>query len=316
MNEENENQKVEVKKIQLYPTKVLVILHDKLTKKIFESTFEDLKEVSGIMENKKDNIVSPIEFDFSELDGVKKFSAFDKAVFNVCVSEQIHGNEYTTPAIIHRALGGNESRFSTEEKNKLLDSIRKLAKTWVRVDMKSYIEKYVKEYKGRNFKFEGAILPLKIVSTEIGGHVDETTIQFLGESPLAQIATLKKQFLKGDMGLLDVPKMKRTTRVVAIENYLVERVAIAQKSQRNKRSRIVGETSEGKPKFTRARKMNQSILLETLYEKCELQGSKPRQQQHDRDTISKVMNHLKECGKISDWTFEMDGKKYSKIVFS
>ena len=115
--------------LQIYPSKKLAIATDKLKKNIFNPTKQST--VRAVVEDKKSETKTPLLIKFSDdFKDQKNISAFDELVFDICVSEQLKGNEFTTPAIIHRAIGGSKKNFHPAEKDKILHSIQKLSTTF------------------------------------------------------------------------------------------------------------------------------------------------------------------------------------------
>jgi len=132
----------EKKKLQLFPSKNFVFLTDKLKKNIFDLTQKNY-ENREIIESKKPLILTALNIYFStEFKNKPYLTGYDQIIFDACISEQHHGNEFTTPAIIHRAIGGSKTKLTLVEQEKILNSVRKLATTFIDFDMSDVCEHF------------------------------------------------------------------------------------------------------------------------------------------------------------------------------
>ena len=297
-------------KIQIYPAKKLVLAIDKLKKIIYDAT--DSSTSRGVLEDKKSKTVTPLDIKFSAEFQGENLTSFDELVFDVCASEQVAGNEFTTPAIIHRAMGGSKTNFYPAEKDKILQSIRKLATTWIKFDCSDTFRK-LGYNGGADFKYNGYLLPAEYVSREIGGHTDEAVIHFLRKTPLIDVAQLKGQFVTCDAALLNIPNIRNTELVLSLKSYLLRRVLQIVGSYDNHKKHFRGKSKDGKNIYRKARELEKTILLDTLFAQCGLSDATKRQQQQARETITKVMNHFKSEHLISDWYFEKVGGKFRAV---
>ena len=297
-------------KIQIYPAKKLVLAIDKLKKIIYDATDDSTER--AILEDKKSQTITPLDIKFSaEFDG-ENLTAFDELVFDICVSEQAAGNEFTTLAIIHRAMGGSKTNFTPKEKNKILLSIRKLATTWIKFDCTNTFKKF--GYNGgADFKYNGYLLPAEYVSKTIGGHTDDAIIHFLRRTPLLDVAKLKGQFVTCDAALLDVPNTKNTELVLTLKGYLLRRVLQIVGSYDSHKKHFRGKSKDGKNIYRKARELEKTILLDTLFAQCGLSDAPKNRKAEYRKTIEKIMNHFKAEKIISDWHFEKESGKFRAI---
>ena len=212
----------DVKSIQLYPSKQFIFAGDKMTKNIFDLTKTSTNR--GVLEDKRTGITTPLKIKFAEEFKEKKnLTVFDETICNACLSEQFKGNEYTTLAIIHRAIGGSDTKFHDADKERILDSIRKLAATWISFDMTAICEKFGYN-NGKAYKYSGSLLPSEIITATINGKTDTATIHFLRESPLFTVAEMKGQVLTCDKDLLKIPSMNNSENVTTLKGYLLKRI--------------------------------------------------------------------------------------------
>lgn len=310
MSEEKSNEK----SLQIYPSKKIFMGSDKMKKRIFDAV--DDEEVRDVRENKskRREIITPLEMHFTEeFKAEKNLTAFDELVFDCCISEQFAGNEYTTPAIIHRLMGGSKTNFSPAEKEKILNSVRKLSCGWIKFD----ISEVCKEFgynDGAEYKYHGPIMPAEYVTRTINGRVDSAAIHFLRQSPLLDVAKIKGQFIISDPKLLDVP-IKNNETVLSIKSYLWRRVLQIIGSHKEHKKHFCGRIKGGGVNHKTAKGLPKTILLDTLFEQCGLLDATNNRKAEYRNTISKIMEHFKAVGLIKEWHFGKEKGKFCSIEF-
>ena len=289
----------EKKKLQLFPSKNFVFLTDKLKQNIFDVSQKDYS-IREVIECKKPLILSTLNIYFStEFKDKPYLTGYDQIIFDACISEQHHGNEFTTPAIIHRAIGGSKVKFTVAEQEKILNSVRKLATTFIDFDMSDVCEHF-KYNEGKNFTYYGYLLPTEFISATVNGKFDSAVIHFLQNSPLLDVAKIKKQIITCDNSLLYVPNSRIYEDVLAIKGCLLRRILSIKGSHNPKRGK-------------RVRKLCPVILFDSIFEQCELLDADRNRKSEYRNTIEKILNHFKSCRLISDWHFEKKGNKFYSI---
>ena len=293
--------------LQLYPSKKFVITTDKLKKDIFDTNDDSTER--DVVESERSDIVTPLDVRFSSLGCL---NAFDELVFDVCMSEQYHGNNHTTLSIIHRAMGGSKTNFYPAEKEKILQSIRKLADTWIKFDCSDCFKKFGYN-DGKSYKYEGYLLPLEFVMSTVNGQLDSAVIHFLRKTPLLDVATMKGQIATTyDFSLLNVPKLKNTENVLIVKGYLLRRIIQTVGSHKPHKKHFTGRQPGGKFSFKQAKKLPKIIKLDTLFSQCGLSDADKWQKQDVRKTITKILDHFMAKGIITEWRFtKKDGKFYS-----
>jgi len=294
--------------LQIYPSKKLVIAIDKMKQYIFKTGKPTLTPI--IIEDKKTNTETDLTVTLSdEFKEEKKLSAYDELILDICVSEQFAGNEYTTPAIIHRAMGGSKTKITAKDKEKIMWSVRKLATTYIDFDFTDTCKRFGYN-NGEGYKYSGYLLPAEYITKTINGQVDSAVIHFLRDSPLLDVARMKNQFITCDVALLDVQNIRNTELVLKLKGYLLRRVLQIVGSRKPHKKHFAGKKKDGKPIHRQANKLADKILLDTIFEQCEISDADKWKKQDARNIISKIMNHFKEEGLISEWRFET---KYGKF---
>ena len=295
---------------QLYPTKELVIATDKMKKNIFNPTKQSTAR--GIIEDKKSKIVTPLNIQFSA--EKNNITAFDELVFDVCISEQFKGNKFTTPAIIHRAMGGSKTKITAKDKDKILSSVRKLATTFIDFDITETC-KHFNYNDGIGIKYSGSLLPCEYITVSVNGWTDSAVIHFLRDSPLLNVAKIKNQFATCDISLLDVPNIRNTELVLSLKGYLLRWILQIIGSHKTRKKHFRGKGKDGKPFFQQATKLQKIIKLDTLFEQCGLSDADRFKQREARKTTCKIMNHFRSQNLISEWHFEKKDGRFYSIVF-
>lgn len=289
----------EKKKLQLFPSKNFVFLTDKLKQNIFDVSQKDYS-IREVIECKKPLILTTLNIYFStEFKDKPYLTGYDQIIFDACISEQHHGNEFTTPAIIHRAIGGSKTSFTITEQEKILNSVRKLATTFIEFDMSAICEKF-NYNEGKSFTYYGYLLPAEFLSATVNGKFDSAVIHFLQNSPLLDVAKIKKQIITCDNSLLYVPNSRIYEDVLAIKGCLLHRILSIKGSHNPKRGKRVS-------------KLCPVILFDSIFEQCELLDADRNRKSEYRNTIEKILNHFKSCRLISDWHFEKKGNKFYSI---
>ena len=292
----------QMKKIQIYPTKEFVILSDKLKKNIFDVSQKDY-ENREIIESHKPLILSSLNIYFStEFKDKTYLNGYDEIIFDACISEQYKGNEFTTPAIIHRAIGGSKTKITIAEQERILKSVKKLATTFIDFDMSAACEKF-NYNEGKQFTYSGYLLPAEFVIASIGGQIDYSVIHFLRSSPLLKVAEIKKQLIACNNELLSVPNTNTNENALTIKGYLFRRISTIKGSNDIHRSK-------------RVKKLQPIILLDSLFEQCELINADRNRKSEYRNLIEKILNHFKSQCFIKDWHFEKQGNKFYSIHFT
>ena len=289
----------EKKKLQLFPSKNFVFLTDKLKKNIFDLTQKNY-ENREIIESKKPLILTALNIYFStEFKNKPYLTGYDQIIFDACISEQHHGNEFTTPAIIHRAIGGSKTKLTLAEQEKILNSVRKLATTFIDFDMSDVCEHF-KYNEGKSFTYSGYLLPAEFLSAYVNGQLSSAVIHFIQNSPLLDVAKMKKQLISCDNLLLEVPSTNINENILAVKGCLLRRILSIKGSHNPKRGKRVS-------------KLCPVILFDSIFEQCELLDADRNRKSEYRNAVEKFLNHFKSCGLISDWHFEKKGNKFYSI---
>lgn len=208
----------------------------------------------------------------------KRLQPFDKRVY-IAISALFNaGNTIMSLTQIHYAMG-NTTRPKTGQLQKINESITKMTGARISFDNIEEAEK-LKGYP--SFKYDGSLLPLERGTATINGRLADAAIRIFREPPLISFAKGRKQFTTISIKLLQSPANK-TNENVAIEDYLIERIAWA-KSKGDKKTRI---------------------LLNTLYENAGI--STPKQKTRAPEKIKRYLDYQQ--GEKFFRQYAMDDKK-------
>ena len=247
--------------------------------------------------------------EYQELEELN-LNQFDKAILQSAISEMLAGNEYTTPAILYKNLGGSCSNSLPDEmKNLILLSLEKLSHLRAVIDFSRINAK--RKYIEVN-KFNGFLLPSEFITATISGQKSES-IHFLGDSVLLKVAEEEKQFLTIDADLLQVPRLRNTELVIKLKTYLLERVATIKGSHGKYKKHLAGKTSEGKYFFKSVKPLSNKILFDSLFVQCGLSDATKWKSQDIRKAIEKTLNHFKDKNFITEWKLTKKNNEYDGV---
>ena len=235
-----ENKIIQKINFQIFPSKLRIVTNDRLSKKIFELTQDDLHDwienhktmnfIEMFNHKKFGEITSPIKLsvDGENFSISEPLDQFDGAVLSVCNSEWIAKNPITTPSIIYRGLTGkvgkNDAEPSKDQLTAIFNSINKLMRLQLDYDLSDLCEK-LKYNGGKPERLISTLLPCHYLKSSTINGKDTTVIYFDREPVLLTVAKIKNyQLLTYDATLLDVPKQNNTPMNISVKNYVMQRV--------------------------------------------------------------------------------------------
>lgn len=220
---------------------------------------------------------------------------FDIGVVAVSSTYFQQGGEVLTFDMILRALTGEKRIFTDEQRRAVRDSVIRCMETTITVEMEETCRK-MKGYKTDKPKVTGAILPCKLLEDVIINGQKTSAIKILDESPLMEIAGIKKQFLTMDTSLLAVPTLKNTPRIMGVKLYVTTFALIIARSLRNKRKNTPD-----------------TLTFQKIYESVDA-GDETRAVKYNiREAAIKVVEHLKAQEAIRDFEIVKDDGRIHAI---
>ena len=297
-------------KTKLKKIKEFVIPIDKLSSVIFDTEKEGIE---GIVENRHLDILTPFSLNLLKDNNGNDIplDPFDKLIVSAAISEQLAGNHTISfSRLFHDIGGGDKLIHAPIIFSILVDRISKLRRTEISVDLTELLAKFqnyaetlgVNPNRDGKIILSGAILPSETISAVINGKTIDAAIHFLSSPFIFIIANMKNQISRFNPNLLDVP-IKTTEQTLKLKSYLLERILKIKGSLDPKRSK-------------RVKKLNNSILFDTLYRQCGLADSTKRQKQEIRNTISQILDYFVSQNFIKNYEFfRQDATFYSISIF-
>ena len=217
---------------------------------------------------------------FHDMTPIRQFDLLIVAVYSAAIEQCwdiITINQFCD------ALTGNTNHNTHNPpalKKIVTDSIKRLIGTVITVDMSDTCKKM--KYKTDKPRRTASILPCELQENVKVNGQKTTVIKIYAESPLIEIAELKNQIIRIGTELLNIP-FNRSPRATKIEGYLVSWI----------------ET------LIHHKNMQPNITMKKIYEYAEIADSDRHAKFNIRKIIEATLNHLKEKGRIHDWTYTM-----------
>ena len=232
---------------------------------------------------KEVNIFFAIDFNALENDTriTKKLEPYDQRVYMAIDALFNNGCDVMSLGQIYENMGFNGVP-SKRDKKKIDDSITKINSAHIFIDNKQECEA---GYKYDNFKYDSNLLPMERLQAVINGNLTESAIHIFRAPPLMSFARGRHQMTTISQDVLNSP-LNKTNANIAIENYLIGRIAHIKKGNSNK------------------------ILLSTLYERAGITTSKQKQRAPEK--IQKLLEHYKKVAYIK--AYKEDAENITIIV--
>ena len=143
---------------------------------------------------------------------------------------------------------------------------------------------------GKPFELTSTMLPCSYAKGIIVNGQPSTVIKILDEPPLLKIARLKAQLLTYDEKLLDIPHQHNSIDIIAIKNYVMQRV-----------QEIIKHN------------LTPTIRFDDVFEKCGLINIRNNKKMRMRKVIVELMENLKSNDEIISYTINKEHNKFSSI---
>ena len=201
---------------------------------------------------------------------------FDFAVLDACITEKLHGNNYTTANRIFYILGGGQN-LTSKMRKAILDSVEKLSKVRITLNLENAVKKNIVKDEQKHATFKGYLLPTESVTLQINGKTIDA-IHLLSGGVIINNANIRNPFVTCDTKLLQ-PPVKTTTQTIAINHFFLRRI-----------NEIKG--SYDKKYAKRVRQLHKTITFEDMYEKIGLDNGTRKQKWDARKTAFKILDFL------------------------
>ena len=295
--------------VQLYPTTKRLVPNFKLCKVIAHLSKEQYERMIVDGKSRKvlekhnhrryGEVVTVYKISNSDgFDNTDPLNEFDYAVLSVCISYLADGTLHITAAMIYRGLTGKVSKggkgkTTIEQRDAILCSVKKLMGTIIEID-ESETNPALNYGKDRSPITCSAILPAYFVEKTVNGQ-DASVIYFDRESPFMTIARDRKQLLKYDVSLLDVPGVQNSWMNIMLKNYGLRRVA------------------ESK---THPKQMASTLTFHDTFEKCLIEQASNDTKMNARNVLIKLFKHLQAKGYIKSFELTKKANAFYSIHFT
>lgn len=224
---------------------------------------------------------------------LNKLDSADRQVLDALVTVWANGEKTTTVQSIYRIITKNpNSRITPEKEEEILDRLRKLSRTHIKIDASAEAQ-YYGELRGT---IEGAIASVTIDTAYVNNKLTYNAVHILdlNMSPVYRYAKIKEQIASVPFKMLDTKSANKNDETIDIERYLIDRIEAIYKDK--KTGKIVGDT----------------ILIEKIFEAAGIyeEGQKDFKKKKQR-TIKKITGLLDgyiETGYIKSYKINSKGK--------
>lgn len=232
----------------------------------------------------------------------KKLNAYEKRVYIAAAAlYSIKSARPFTYTELYYAMGytGKPGRNDLE---KLAAAVTKMGMARIMVDNSQEI---AAKYNYPHFKYDGYLLPMERITASVDGKITEAAIHLFREPPLVTFARQREQITQINIRLLQSP-ISKTEANIALEDYLIERIAQA-RNERGKLQKKRCKTDEERQKKAEALKKaaNARILFTTLYDHANIETVKQKQRAPEK--IKRILEHYKTCNFISEFKIDTTG---------
>ena len=296
---------------QIYPAKQLIVPNDRISKKLFNLTLDDLQDwiaqhksidfVELQRHKKFGEIISPIQLcvDDETFTISEPLDQFHCAVLCAGISELYFGNHQTTPAITYRAITGKVDKGAEAEPSKkqladILAAFELLMRLQMKYDMSNYCQ-MTGCNDGNPITLISPLLPCRMLKSSTANGKDTSVIELLGESPLLLSAQIKNnQLLMYNNSLLDVPNMNNSRMNIGAKHYGMRRV---QESSLH-------------------RQMSPTIKLADYFNKLNIENASNKTKMDAREVLVTFFEHLQAKGVIKSFELTKKGNAFDALHFT
>lgn len=282
---------------------------DKLNKHIWRLLEEHSKgdqiafDVSAHASKDPVLIYYAISFEGLENQGIKitkRLTAFEKRVYIAAGAlYAIKGKKPFTYTELYYAMG-HTGKPGSNDLEKLAAAVLKMRIAQIFVDNR---EEIAAKYQYPKFVYDGSLLPTQRVTAIVDRNITDAAIQLFREPPLITFARQRDQITKINIKLLQGPASK-TEANIALEDYLIERIAQA-RNERRKLEKKRCKTDEERRKKAEALEKDPRILFATLYEHADITTVKQKQRAPEK--VKRILEYYKACNFIRDFMMDATG---------
>ena len=257
--------------------------------------------------SKRKHIDTLLSIDFNDMkkNGVSIprenfITPYDKEIHNAIVTLVAIGNEFINPSMIFQLLSGNtgkRTKISNETRENIMQSIRKMMMTLIRIDATAEVQSnMLTDKKGI---YEGPLIPAERIEViELNGQRVTDCIHLFRTPPLYEYARDKNQIGSIEISMLDTP-LSNTSENIELKGYLLRRIASLKNSKNN---------------------MSDTIRYDTIFEYLRINAptkeALKKKHQEIKKKVKQLLDFWIEKGLISSYKEEKEGKSIAKITIT
>lgn len=154
---------------------------------------------------------------------LNKLDSADRQVLDALVTVWANGERTTTVQTIYRIITKNpNSRITPEKEEEILDRLRKLSRTHIKIDATAE-SAYYGDLRGQ---LEGAIASVAIDTAYVNNKLTYNAVHILdlNLSPVYRYAMIKEQIASVPFKMLDTKSANKNDETIDIERYLIDRI--------------------------------------------------------------------------------------------
>lgn len=218
--------------------------------------------------------------------------------FDYCIHEAVctliqSGNKVFSAEMVYRAMNGlTNTQYVTPQ------AVAAVTKSIMK---QRHIDVFIDCSKDPDFKdgvkaIQEAVIPCKIIYAKINGSITQVFMMY-AQPPIYWYSSLKKQVRYLDIKLFNIFDLRSSEQITTIKFYLLQQI----ESMKGKNGR------------------NKTIRFDTIMQDCKLKFS-PSNPAKDikkyRDYIKKMLNYWIECGYISGYKENKNGRAFESVTIS
>lgn len=268
----------------------------KVTSQIFEKQKTDVEYTVVSGRKKSDSSVQFQVFvgwdEQTDITLPQNLTAYDREVFNGLCSILESGQSFCTSKQIYEAMAGKASR-SPQAEARVTRSMRKLMTTLITLDWTNHAKmKGIELKEGEGVHTEENMIYAQAAFAKINGQkiqgykiMKEPALLKYAKT-VGQITTINRKYLKLD-------SINNTENSIVLKNYIIRRI----ETMKNSRNNI----------------KNNTIILKTMFNSCNIDGSKAQMKRH-RDVVFNILKELQNLNYIKGYTEKKERQSIIGII--
>lgn len=300
-------EQMEAEEEDIFPIEILkstvpdkhIIPNNKLANRMTDGRIPFDGREFDLLLNKQNNISNPVTINYEDdaiqiQDKDKRFTPYDRSVYNAVCSLYEADNNHFTPDQVYRCMNGltEKESVSPQAVGHVTRSIDKMRKIHAKVD-------YTNEMKTKNkentdqFIIEGFIINADKIRIKAGGY-EVAGYRMLPKPILYEYAQVTKQVISVPSKLLNTKDVIRNTEeVIVIREYLIRRIEIM--------------------KHPKNKNYSNRILFESVFNELDLPNPTSKKSMKVRNIIFKILDKYKAEKYIKNYAIHKASRSFKGV---